>query len=65
MKTGLTDFLKYHDIELVEIAGLALDYCVRATCLDAVKEGFITCLHFNGTRAVNVKPDSGKDTSTN
>ena len=62
MKTGLTDFLKYHDIELVEIAGLALDYCVRATCLDAVKEGFITCLHFNGTRAVNVKPDSGKDT---
>ena len=62
MKTGLADFLKYHDIELVEIAGLALDYCVRATCLDAVKEGFITCLHFNGTRAVNVKPDSGKDT---
>jgi nicotinamidase/pyrazinamidase len=38
MKTGLTDFLKYHDIELVEIAGLALDYCVRATCLDAVKK---------------------------
>ncbi|WP_407481296.1 bifunctional nicotinamidase/pyrazinamidase [Elizabethkingia meningoseptica] len=62
MKTGLADFLKYHDIQLVEIAGLALDYCVRATCLDSVKEGFVTCLHFNGTRAVNVKPDSGKNT---
>ncbi|MDE5429677.1 bifunctional nicotinamidase/pyrazinamidase [Elizabethkingia meningoseptica] len=62
MKTGLADFLKYHDIQLVEVAGLALDYCVRATCLDSVKEGFVTCLHFNGTRAVNVKPDSGKNT---
>ncbi|MDE5492577.1 bifunctional nicotinamidase/pyrazinamidase [Elizabethkingia meningoseptica] len=62
MKTGLADFLKYHDIQLVEVTGLALDYCVRATCLDSVKEGFVTCLHFNGTRAVNVKPDSGKNT---
>lgn len=62
MKTGLADFLKYHEIELVEVAGLALDYCVEATCLDAVKEGFITCLHFNGTKAVNVKPDNAKNT---
>lgn len=62
MKTGLADYLKYHDIQLVEIVGLALDYCVRFTCMDAVKEGFITCLHFNGTKAVNVKPDSDKAT---
>lgn len=62
MKTGLADYLKYHDIQLVEIVGLALDYCVRFTCMDAVKEGFITCLHFNGTKAVNVKPDSDKTT---
>ena len=61
MKTGLDDFLKYHDIQLVEIAGLALDYCVKATCLDAVQNGYITCLHFNGTKAVNVKPDNGRD----
>lgn len=60
-KTDLSDFLKYHDIELVEIVGLALDYCVKYTCLDAVEEGFITCLHFNGTRAVNVKPDNARD----
>ncbi|MDY3317394.1 bifunctional nicotinamidase/pyrazinamidase [Riemerella anatipestifer] len=61
MKTGLADYLKKHDIQLVEIAGLALDYCVKYTCLDAVREGFLTCLHFNGTRAVNVKPENGRD----
>jgi nicotinamidase/pyrazinamidase len=56
-----SDFLKYHDIQLLEIVGLALDYCVKYTCIDAVEEGFITCLHFNGTRAVNVKPENGRD----
>ena len=61
MKTGLEDFLKYHDIQLVEIVGLAMDYCVKYTCLDAVNAGFITCLHFNGTKAVNVKPENGRD----
>ncbi|RTZ46662.1 bifunctional nicotinamidase/pyrazinamidase [Chryseobacterium arthrosphaerae] len=61
MKTGLDDFLKYHDIQLVEIVGLAMDYCVKFTALDAVANGYVTCLHFNGTRAVNVKPDNGRD----
>ncbi len=62
VKTDLNDYLKYHDIKLVEIVGLALDYCVKYTCLDAVENGFITCLHFKGTKAVNVKPENGKDT---
>ena len=62
MKTGLEDFLKYHDIQLVEIVGLALDYCVKFTAIDAFNAGFITCLHFNGTKAVNVKPDSARNT---
>ncbi len=61
VKTGLDDFLKYHDIQLLEIVGLALDYCVKYTCLDAAKLGYVTCLHFNGTRAVNTKPESGKN----
>ena len=60
-KTGLDDFLKYHDIQLLEIVGLAMDYCVKYTCLDASKLGYITCLHFNGTKAVNVKPENAKD----
>ena len=62
MKTGLEDFLKYHDIQLVEIVGLALDYCVKFTAIDAFNAGFITCLHFNGTKAVNVNPDSARNT---
>ncbi|MGC4129873.1 MAG: bifunctional nicotinamidase/pyrazinamidase [Bergeyella sp.] len=62
MKTDLEDYLKFHDIQLVEIVGLALDYCVKFTCLDALKAGFVTCLHFNGTKAVNVKPDNARDT---
>lgn len=62
VKTDLNDYLKYHDIKLVEIVGLALDYCVKYTCLDALENGFITCLHFKGTKAVNVKPENGKDT---
>ncbi len=62
LKTGLDDYLKKNNIEMVEIVGLALDYCVKYTCIDAVNNGYITCLHFNGTRAVNVKPENGKDT---
>ena len=62
MKTGMEDFLRYHDIGLVEVVGLALDYCVKFTCMDALKLDFITCLHFNGTRAVNVNPDSARNT---
>lgn len=62
MKTDLDDYLKYHDIQLVEIVGLALEYCVKFTCLDAAQNGYITCLHFNGTKAVNVKPENGRDT---
>ena len=60
-KTGLDYYLKYHDIQLLEVVGLALDYCVKFTCLDAAQLGYVTCLHFNGTRAVNVKPENGKD----
>lgn len=58
----LDTYLKSKNIEMVEVVGLALDYCVKSTCLDSVKHGYITCLHFNGTKAVNVKPENGKNT---
>jgi nicotinamidase/pyrazinamidase len=38
---------------------LALDYCVKATCLDAVDAGFEAVLLIDGTRAVNVDPKDG------
>lgn len=62
MKTGLDDYLKANDIQVVEIVGLALDYCVKFTALDAISNGYVTVVHFNGTKAVNVKPESAKDT---
>jgi nicotinamidase/pyrazinamidase len=38
----LTDWLKGHDISHVDVCGIATDYCVRATALDAVRNGFDT-----------------------
>ena len=38
----LTDWLRSHRIEQVDVCGIATDYCVRATALDARKEGFAT-----------------------
>ncbi len=40
----LAQWLTGHQITHVDVCGLATDYCVRATALDAVKEGFETRL---------------------
>jgi nicotinamidase/pyrazinamidase len=39
---ALAEWLRNKAIEQVEIAGIATDHCVRATALDAAKEGFET-----------------------
>ena len=38
--TGLADWLRAHEITDVDVCGIATDHCVRATALDAAKEGF-------------------------
>jgi nicotinamidase/pyrazinamidase len=38
----LADWLRSKDVTEVDICGIATDYCVRATALDARKEGFTT-----------------------
>jgi nicotinamidase/pyrazinamidase len=38
----LAEWLAGHRVQQVDICGLATDYCVRATALDAVREGFQT-----------------------
>jgi len=45
----------------VYVCGLATDYCVKATALDALKNGFRTYLLADACRAVNIKPDDGKN----
>jgi nicotinamidase/pyrazinamidase len=42
--SSLTDWLRTQQITHVDVCGLATDYCVRATALDAVREGFDTRL---------------------
>jgi nicotinamidase/pyrazinamidase len=55
-ETDLDDELRQRDVDVVHVAGLALDYCVRATALDARKKGFEVVLHRGATRAINVTP---------
>jgi nicotinamidase/pyrazinamidase len=54
--TGLTDQLT--GIESVVVVGLALDYCVKESALDAAKL-FKTTLLADGTRPVNLEPGDG------
>jgi nicotinamidase/pyrazinamidase len=41
---GLADWLRRHGVDRVDVCGLATDYCVRATALDARTNGFETRL---------------------
>ncbi len=52
--TGLDDYLKEWAVTEVYIAGLATDYCVKFTALDAVRLGFATHLLADATRGVNL-----------
>ncbi|MBV9366013.1 MAG: nicotinamidase [Solirubrobacterales bacterium] len=54
--TELERLLREHDVDTVDIAGLALDYCVKATALDARRAGLNVVVHRGATRAVEVKP---------
>ncbi len=38
----LAEWLRAHDVTRVDICGIATDHCVRATALDAAREGFET-----------------------
>lgn len=57
--TGLADHLRAVGVSRVWVGGLALDYCVLATVLDAVKEGFETHLLLRASRPVDVTPGDG------
>lgn len=52
-RSGLAKLLHESEITDVFVAGLAADYCVRYTALDAAKEGFKTRVIGEATRAVD------------
>ncbi|WP_339921965.1 bifunctional nicotinamidase/pyrazinamidase [uncultured Cyclobacterium sp.] len=63
-ETGLSDFLKGEGIEKVFVTGLAADYCVKFTVLDALDLGFETYLLTDATKGVNVSPNDTNDALT-
>lgn len=62
--TGLEAFLRDQGVTSVTVLGLATDYCVKFTALDAAAEGFDTTLLLDGCRGVNLSPGD-VDTAVN
>ena len=59
--TDLAEQLRSRGVARVFVCGLATDYCVRATALDALREGFATFVLTNAVRGVDAQPgDSEK-----
>jgi len=56
----LERLLREHGIERVVVLGLATDYCVRATALDARALGFDTTVLRDGVRPVDLAPGDGE-----
>ncbi|MEM9928262.1 MAG: bifunctional nicotinamidase/pyrazinamidase [Bacteroidota bacterium] len=53
--TGMAEWLRERGIEEVHVLGLAADYCVKFTVLDALQEGFRTRLIKEATRGVELE----------
>jgi nicotinamidase/pyrazinamidase len=57
---GLAELLHAARIERIFVGGLATDYCVKQTVLDALKQGFKVVLLEDAVRGVNLQPDDSK-----
>ncbi|MBA3709406.1 MAG: bifunctional nicotinamidase/pyrazinamidase [Planctomycetes bacterium] len=58
--TGLGEWLRERGVDEVVLAGLATDYCVKATALDALASGFRTTVVADACRAVDLNPGDGE-----
>ena len=54
--TGLADYLRGRGVTAVAVCGLATDYCVKFTALDAVAEDFAVTLVEDAARGVDLRP---------
>lgn len=54
--TGMGEWLKAQNIHELSIAGVATDYCVKFTVLDALTEGFRVKVITPACRGVNLQP---------
>lgn len=51
--TDLADWLKARDVDELVVAGLATDYCVRATALEALQAGFDVTVDAAASRGID------------
>jgi nicotinamidase/pyrazinamidase len=58
--TGLAEWLRARGVTRLFIGGLATDYCVRASTLDARREGFGVVVLEDAVGAVDVQPGDGE-----
>jgi nicotinamidase/pyrazinamidase len=58
--TELEGLLRAAGVERVVVCGLATDYCVKATAIDAARLGFETELLADAVAAVNLQPEDGE-----
>ena len=54
-ETGLADYLKKRAINEIYLMGLALDYCVKYSTLDARQLGLNTCVIVDGCRGIELE----------
>jgi len=54
-KTGLDQWLRHHEIVELIVMGLATDYCVKFTVLDALQLGYRVNVITDGCRGVNIQ----------
>jgi nicotinamidase/pyrazinamidase len=59
--TGLGEWLRARGVTDLYVCGLATDYCVKFTALDAVQMGFKTHLIEDACRGVNLRPGDVAD----
>jgi len=55
--TGLADYLREQNVQEIFICGLATDYCVRFSALDALELSFPVTVIEDACRGVNLQPD--------
>lgn len=54
--TGLAEWLREQGVKRVTVCGLATDYCVKFTALDALADGFEVTLNLPASRGVDLQP---------
>ncbi|ATA24066.1 nicotinamidase [Brenneria goodwinii] len=59
-KTDLDDWLRAHGVTHLTVMGIATDYCVKFSVLDALALGYKTDVLVEGCRGVNLNPQDSR-----